>query len=107
MKCPPNNLLLKPPKLSALCPNPDSFPEEFEKYLSNVMPEFPNIPRDAFEEWIFPFGRDHILRLYGKLDFKNINFSLKEWSISKCLTIQWWSHFNGVESTENGWPIEE
>jgi hypothetical protein len=86
--------------------NPDFFPEEFEKYLSVISPEFPNIPRGAFFEWIYPFWNEHISSLYGNLDFKNLVFSLEDWSASQCLLIDWWARFSTVKSVEENWSLE-
>lgn len=107
MKCHPNNLLIEPPELSVFNPLPRSFPEDYKKYLSVVCSEFPNIPTDAFEEWIFSFWHDHISVIYGNLDFRNLNFVLESWVISKCLKIQWRSSFTFVQSVENNWTIED
>lgn len=97
---------LWPPELSVSNPNPSSFPDEFKKYFSEVMPIFPNIPYEAFEEWIFPFWYDHISLLYGNLDFKKLNFFIDEWPTSKFSLVKCYKKFNRTENLEKNWDIE-
>ena len=91
----------KHPKDPRFDPNP------FEEYHNRVQPAFPNIPRDAFAEWIFPFWHwDHMQTLYGNLDFSRLSFEFTSWDLADCLCIKWYSGFSRVESIENQWTLD-
>jgi hypothetical protein len=102
MKSHSNNFLLERGKNLV----PHIYREEFEKYLSEVSPEFPNVPRDAFEEWIYPFWNEHISLLYGGLDFKKLNFSLDTWPMSKFHLVKCYKKFDRHTSIQEEGTIE-
>ena len=101
----PSFLELKAPKR----PKDPRFDLEgiFDTYFERVGPEFPNIPKDAFSEWLYMFWHeDHIQKLYGYLDIKALVFIQETWSLGQCLSIQWYDRFKRVSSVENDWSVE-
>jgi hypothetical protein len=98
----PNFLRLKPPE-DPLDPRWD---DRFEGYMQRVAPDFPNIPRAAFEEWLYSFWPRHISDLYGRIDFRALLFDVEEWSTAQCFDIEWYKLFNAVQSVEEHWTVE-
>lgn len=75
--------------------------EDKQQYIGRISSEFPNIPEDVLEQWIYPHHfNEEIQLLYGWMNYEKVRFSLATWTNTQIESVKVYSDFRRyVEST--------
>lgn len=75
--------------------------EDKQQYINRIRLEFPNIPEDILEQWIYPHHfNDEIRFLYGWMNYEQVRFSLATWTNAQIKSVKVYSDFRRyVENT--------
>ena len=75
--------------------------EDKQQYINRIRLEFPNIPEDILEQWIYPYHfNDEIRFLYGWMNYEQVCFSLATWTNVQIESVKMYSGFSRyVENT--------
>jgi hypothetical protein len=68
--------------------------EDKQQYIGRITSEFPNIPADVLDQWIYPHHFNEEIRLlYGWMDYEKVVFTLAEWGDDQIASIKVYSDF--------------
>ena len=68
--------------------------EDKQQYIGRIRSEFPNIPADVLDQWIYPHHFNEEIRLlYGWMDYERVVFSPAEWDNDQIASVKVYSDF--------------